>query len=249
MFTKSKFKFAFEQFFFVLRIGRLLWFEIPEDEEMPSAVQLLDEKARGRVEIREASEIEKTELGQVLNVFKLLTPGRAIGEGEQDQTAHVAFTSPQQLKLWIDSITALIQGKAIKPQTIEDDKEGDKKKKKDKDKKKDDKDKEEKDDKDKKKDPNLIDLVEMNLSTMSLAQLQAALVLKGRKKKDVERKARDNPSAIALLLYAMSEAEIAKKISNLGMEEELDHIEKTARRMKVLEKIVLEGDVGDNEEI
>ena len=68
MFTKSKFKFAFEQFFFVLRIGRLLWFEIPEDEEMPTAAQLLDEKAKGRIEIREASEIEKTELGQVLKL-------------------------------------------------------------------------------------------------------------------------------------------------------------------------------------
>ena len=68
----------------------------PEDEEMPTAAQLLDEKAKGRIEIREASEIEKTELGQVLNVFKLLTPGSAIGEGEQDQMLHVAFTGPPE---------------------------------------------------------------------------------------------------------------------------------------------------------
>ena len=58
-------------------------------------------------------------------------------------------------------------------------------------------------------------------------------MLKGRKKEDVEKKARDAESAIALLLYAMSDTEIEKKIENLEMTEELKDVEKMARRMKV----------------
>jgi hypothetical protein len=232
MFSKTRVKYSFEQFFFVLRIGRLLWFAIAEDDEMPTAAMLQDDAAKGMFIMNAESKIEKTELGQVLNVFKLTTPGASIDDGKgQDQHMHVAFSVPAQLKVWIDSIGALIEGKEIEPQALEVDEEDGKKKKKKKVAEK--KDEEEKNGELEKKQESLIDLGEMNLSTMSLAQLQAALVLKGRKKEDVEKKARDAESAIALLLYAMSDTEIEKKIENLEMTEELKDVEKMARRMKV----------------
>jgi hypothetical protein len=243
MFSKTRVKYSFEQFFFVLRIGRLLWFAIPEDDEMPTAAMLQDDMAKGSLIMKSESTIEKTELGQVLNVFNMTTPGTALDDGKgSDQVAYVAFSNAAQLKVWIDSIGALLEGKEIKPQAMEVE-DGEKKKGKKKEKK------EEKEEKKEEKQESLIDLGEMNLSAMSLPQLQAALVLKGRKKEDVESKATDAQSAIALLLYAMSEVEIEKKIENLQLTDELKDVEKTARRMKVLEKVILEGDVGDNEEI